>query len=336
MPDSLSISDNHIPRPATETPAADTSHVAATHHAHALTDSATHAPTDSAAHAFRIQRSATRDTTPVTIPRYGRDTVINTDLHAALSATYSTTGIDTAALKIAVPLKKSTWEDGLEGTPRPINAGDNSGVLTIITGMFVVMMFGFRQSKRLFKVLLKDLLGMRSPNVFDEHTSNETGVLTLMAMQWSVYTGLLLYILLSYLYNLPPAYAFTDIGRLILLTAGYYIFQLTAYNLVGYTFTSAEGRTYYVKGFTASQSLLSFLLIIPALVALFYRDASEAMLIASGALYLCFRVIFIIKGFRIFYQKIQSLLYFILYLCTLEIVPLIVLYNIALSLVNSD
>ncbi|MDE6655263.1 MAG: DUF4271 domain-containing protein [Muribaculaceae bacterium] len=45
---------------------------------------------------------------------------------------------------------------------------------------------------------------------------------------------------------------------------------------------------------------------------------------------------FIIKGFRIFYHKIWSLLYFILYLCTLEIVPLIILYLTALSLVNSN
>lgn len=285
---------------------------------------------------FHIPQFGRHDTLPVIIPRLGRDTVINTDLHAALSANFSTAGIDTAALKIAVPPKKSTWEDGLEGTPRPINAGDNSGVLTIITGMFVVMMIGFRQSKRLFKVLFKDLLGMRSPNVFDEHTSNENGVLTLMAMQWSVYTGVLLYILFTMLYHLPPTHAFSDIAQLIALTGGYYIFQLMAYNLVGYTFTTDEGRTYFVKGFTSSQSLLGFLLIIPALVALFYREAAETMLITAGALYLLARLIFIIKGFRIFYHKIWSLLYFILYLCTLEIVPLIVLYNLALLLVNSD
>ncbi len=325
MPDSLSISENHAP--LTVSPE-DTTLVSVPAHEIAMSDST--------AHAFHQLRTAPRDTTPVVIPRHASRNEINTDLHAALSATYSTGGIDTAALKIAVPPEKPTWEDGLEGTPRPINAGDNSGVLAIITGMFVLMMFGFRQSKRLFKVLLKDLLGMRSPNVFDEHTSNENGVLTLMAMQWSVYTGLVLYILFTYLYNLSPENAFIDIARLISLTAGYYIFQLAAYNLVGYTFTTAEGRTFYVKGFTASQSLLGFLLIIPVLVALFYRETAEAMLFTAGALYLVARFIFIIKGFRIFYQKIWSLLYFILYLCTLEIVPLIVLYNLALSLVNSD
>ena len=297
---------------------------------------APHRADNEGAGAFHIPKFVRHDTLPVIIPRFGRGTAINTDLQAALSASFSTTGIDTTALKIAIPPKKSTWEDGLEGTPRPINAGDNSGVLAIITGMFVLMMLGFRQSKRLFKVLFKDLLGLRSPNVFDEHTSNENGMLTLMAMQWSVYTGVLLYILFTVMYHLSPTHAFSDIAQLIALTGGYYIFQLVAYSLVGYTFTTDEGRTYFVKGFTASQSLLGFLLIIPALVALFYREAAEAMLIMAGSLYLLARLIFIIKGFRIFYHKIWSLLYFILYLCTLEIVPLIILYVTALSLVNSD
>lgn len=279
---------------------------------------------------------ATRDTTVITIPQAPRDTVIDTDLNTALAATYSTSGIDTMALKIAVPPPSPDWEDGLEGTPRTINAGDNSGVLTIITAMFVVMMLGFRQSRRLFKVLFKELLGMRSPNVFDENTSNETGVLTIMAVQWSVYTGLLLYTFISLTHAVASDSSFSDITQLICLTSVYYVVQYIAYSLVGYTFTTPEGRRYFVEGFTASQSLLGFLLIIPALVALFYHQAAETMLITAGTLYLLARVIFIIKGFRIFYHKIWSLLYFILYLCTLEIVPLIVLYNVALSLVNSD
>ena len=138
------------------------------------------------------------------------------------------------------------------------------------------------------------------------------------------------------LYHLPPTHAFSDIAQLIALTGGYYIFQLVAYNLVGYTFTTDEGRTYFVKGFTSSQSILGFLLLITALVALVFREAAEGMLITAGTLYLLARLTFIIKGFRIFYHKIWSLLYFILYLCTLEIVPLIILYITALSLVNSN
>ncbi|MBR5727625.1 MAG: DUF4271 domain-containing protein, partial [Muribaculaceae bacterium] len=49
-------------------------------------------------------------------------------------------------------------------------------------------------------------------------------------------------------------------------------------------------------------------------------------------LYICARFIFIFKGIRIFYSNLLSILYFILYLCGVEIVPLIVIYGITINL----
>ncbi|MDE6853726.1 MAG: DUF4271 domain-containing protein, partial [Muribaculaceae bacterium] len=45
------------------------------------------------------------------------------------------------------------------------------------------------------------------------------------------------------------------------------------------------------------------------------------LLIISLSIASISRLLFIIKGLRIFYTGIGSLLYFILYLCTLEIIP---------------
>ena len=51
-------------------------------------------------------------------------------------------------------------------------------------------------------------------------------------------------------------------------------------------------------------------------------------MVATGSvLYLVVRLIFICKGFRLFYDNLLSSVYFILYLCTLEIAPLILLYK---------
>ena len=264
------------------------------------------------------------------------DTVIHTDIDVALAARYSTAGIDTTQLVSVIPPPPPTWDQGLEGAPRQINAGDNSGVLAIVSGVFVLMMLSYRRCSRLFSSLFKELLGMRRPNVFDEHTSKETGVLTLMAMQWSVYTGLLLYTLVALTGNVAQSHAMEDILRLIGLTGAYYVFQLLAYNAIGYTFATPQQHRYFTEGFTASQSLLGFLLIVPALVAIFYHTLAYPMLILGGIFYFLARILFIVKGFRIFYQNIWSLLYFILYLCTLEIIPLFVIYRLALLLVGSD
>ena len=50
---------------------------------------------------------------------------------------------------------------------------------------------------------------------------------------------------------------------------------------------------------------------------------------ATGiVLYIIARVIFICKGFIVFYDNFYSLLYFILYLCTLEIAPIAIMVKI--------
>ncbi len=284
-------------------------------------------------HRLPVERDTLREIITVA-PAAPGDTLIDTDLDRALAASAYHPATDMAALRKTVPPPPPSWLDGLEGTPHPVGVGDDNGVLAVITAMFLVMLLSFRHCRRLFATLFQELLGMRQrANVFDEHTSNETQMMVLMAVQWSVYTGLLGYAALSRMYPLDPGGAFVHTLMLICLTASYYVFQLCAYSTLGYTFTTRAGKRHFVQGFTASQSLLGFLLIIPALVAIFYPEAGDVMLKVAAVCYLVARMVFIAKGFRIFYTKIFSLFYFILYLCALEIIPLIILYRIALILI---
>lgn len=271
----------------------------------------------------------------ITVPQIEPgDTVIDTDLDRALAASAYVPHTDIAALHKTVPPPAPSWQDGFEGMPRAVGVGDDNGVLAVITAMFLVMLLSFRHCRRLFATLFHELLGMRQrANVFDDHTSNETQMMVMMAVQWSVYTGLLGYCALSAVYTLAPGAAFLHTAMLIGLTGAYYVFQLCAYYTLGFTFASRAGRRHFVQGFTASQSLLGFFLIIPALVAIFYPSANELMLEIAAVCYLVARGVFIVKGFRIFYTNFFSLFYFILYLCALEIIPLIILYRIALILV---
>ncbi|MCD8385975.1 MAG: DUF4271 domain-containing protein [Bacteroidales bacterium] len=252
---------------------------------------------------------------------------------------------DEALIETEPELPTENWREGRLGDERPINIGDNSGVLAIVSCIFILMMLGYKQCRRLFSSLGHQLWGMRRrANVFDPHTSNETRYIVLMAVQWCVYTGLLLYSGISVASAdsalgvhalLLPGKAFVHTGLLIGLMAVYYVVQYGVYQLLGYTFSDSAGRRLFVKGFEASQLLLGFALIIPALVAIFYPDAAAVCVVIGISLYIVARVIFIAKGFRIFYTNFGSLLYFILYLCTLEIIPLILVCQIALFLVNS-
>lgn len=159
-------------------------------------------------------------------------------------------------------------------------------------------------------------------NAFDETGAGRRRVQVLLAVQFSAYCGVLLYAFLCPGALSDPRRALMSILALMLLAAGYYLFQLCAYAIVGYVFDPDPVRArQWVDGFCASQGLAGTALALPTLGLVFYPDAATAMLIIAASIYIAARLIFIGKGFRIFYTGFPSLVYFILYLCTLEIVP---------------
>lgn len=226
------------------------------------------------------------------------------------------------------------YTNGLVAETRPTQPGQNSGVLTILVLAFLFVAFSFKHYSRLFKHSTQDLWSMRRrENAFDEHTSNETRTLIAMLIQLWVYEGVLLFGKLS-TNTITEDKIFTIVISLIGLSAIFYILQLLIYNIIGYVFSDKVGTSLLIKGFNASQVLLGITLLVPAFISLFYPAHSGTMFGIAVLLYFIARVIFICKGFRIFYHNFGSLFYFILYLCTLEIIPVILVYSGATSVVG--
>lgn len=224
---------------------------------------------------------------------------------------------------------ETTYLSGLPAEPRQPRAATDSGILTLLTVMFLFVAFNFKHCAKLFGVLAADMWSVRRrANAFDDPTANETRVLVVLLFQLWVCEGLLTYAALSGLgYIAAPASIFKPIVALSGVAFVYYLSQLAAYRFVGYLFTDPIGASQWVKGFNSSQAFLGIALMIPALVTVFYPSATDAMLWAASGLYVVARILFIIKGFRIFYHNFPSLLYFILYLCALELVPLVLLVS---------
>ena len=97
-------------------------------------------------------------------------------------------------------------------------------------------------------------------------------------------------------------------------------------------FSDKDRAAQFVSGFNASQTLLGFFLLLPAMIALFYPSSVKELLFISVLLYFAARIIFIYKGFRIFYHNFSNLLYFILYLCSVEIIPVLLVLSGTFSL----
>lgn len=242
-----------------------------------------------------------------------------------------------SAAEDAVALTEHTpqWESGLEGDSRPSHPGHDSSLLALLGVVAVALMMCSRSMRRVLSALVGELWSVRPrANIFDEPVGFKSPSVIVLLAQYVVCTGLLLYCALDFFGVTVMPYTFVQVICVMGVSAGYYLFQLLAYSVVGYTFASSGARLQWLRGFNASVGLAGLALSVPVLVVLFYPSLASAALSLAAALYLVARTVFVIKGVRIFYDKIQSIVFFILYLCTLEIIPPIFVYFSASVLVN--
>lgn len=214
---------------------------------------------------------------------------------------------------------------GVAEAPRAQLPGYDSGILSIFIIGVLFVSVQLRGGRARMGKLFKDLWSVRRRvNAFDDPTVGEAGVVSSMTFMTCVCEGTLAFSLLRS-FGVATSGSMGSFALMPLAVGAailYYLFQLAAYDIVGYTFTDKVGRMQWIRGFNASQALLGLFLLIPALASLFYPASARMMFLIGLGAYLVARLVFIIKGFRIFYIGFSSLLYFILYLCTLEIAPL--------------
>ena len=227
---------------------------------------------------------------------------------------------------------------------KPSNS-HNMGMSFILGGLFLlfcILGLRFRNNSKYITSLLHNLVEVRvRSNVFDE-TVRETSFIVLLNLLWSCSAGIVLCALLAYTMPTDPASSFgiqalstkpalctaVCMGLMILYTCG----MALAYLTVGSVFYDAVHAKMWVKGFSASQGILAIVFFPLALLLLYCPQWWQELLWTALGTFLIAKFVFIWKGFRIFFTQFSSWVLFLYYLCSLEIVPLILTYWAACQL----
>lgn len=208
--------------------------------------------------------------------------------------------------------------------------GDTGTMSLIMLGVFFVVI-SYRTGYKYVEAFFHNMFSTRRrENVFEDHTVNETQILTALVLNTCIMEGVTLFYAMGYLMpslldHLHGA-IFMHVGIYAAAALVFYLMQLMVYNVVGHVFADSIATKLWTDGFKASQSLLGILLFPIVASFLVWPQHCKLLLIATVFLYFCLRIAFICKGFRIFYTNLPSLVYFILYLCSVEVVPLILMY----------
>lgn len=212
-----------------------------------------------------------------------------------------------------------------------------STVLILLIVSFLLTAYCYRKGFNYFSRLLRDLWSVkRTENHLDEHNANDLLLMTALIAITVIMEGIIVY---SAIRTNFPDYDIGDISRgmavSIGLAGGYYLLQMALVWLTGYIFSEKAETRIWVQGYNASQIVMGLALTPVALVILFVPEYDLPMISAAILLYMTAKAIFLIKGFRIFYTNIFRCFYFILYLCALEIAPLILFYKSILQVYES-
>lgn len=286
---------------------------------------------DTAAHA-RAQRRADDSAPRVRTDSIGSDTLATDSIAAAAPPR----PLEVKAAP-SPPPPPPAWLKGIEPVPRPQSPAGDPVVAGIFIVLFLIVSLCLRHMRRLFKMLWRDLTSIRSREKgFDERTPADLRMVAILYIQLIIFLAMLTQSALRLGGHIPPGVAPISLtGTLALMWALYYVVARSACFVLGYTFAPGEeAALQLVRGFNASQVLAGFVLAVPAVCAVFWPPNTLQAVIAAGAIYLLARIAFIVKCFKIFYSGTGSLLYFFLYLCTLEIVPMVIIYRCALSISN--
>lgn len=207
----------------------------------------------------------------------------------------------------------------MEPTLRIVPAASDSALLAALAAVMTVGLFCLPTLRRILIEMLRRLFRRNRNATATELTLSERLVVAVGMGQTLVFEALTLYALTGASAR-PPLAA---LAGLIILAAAMFCVQLAGYAATGYAFADAEATHSWIYVFILSQVLAGYLLIVPAMGALLYPDAAGWFIAGAGVCYLLCRILLYIRAFGIFYTDFGSIFYFFLYLCALEIVPLL-------------
>lgn len=219
---------------------------------------------------------------------------------------------------------------GLNAEPSGVHTPDNI-ILSVILALFVVMGLNAPNLRHIISTFFTDLVSRRQrANIFDIHnTAADARMILLMMIQTSVFEGVLLagWVTADGSNSYPLCVAALTGVAVIFNT-----FSYVACATVGYVFTTPENAGLWRHTLSTSQGLLGIGLLIPATISVLWAGDQSWAYISAILLYGIARMCYIFKGISFFYNNVLSSFYFILYLCALEIIPVLAVVHTAVVL----
>ena len=232
----------------------------------------------------------------------------------------STTVHDTIRAVIQIPR-------GHDGILHPALPQTENWVFVTILVLFLLLVFSISRSRGMLNEIIRNFFQVKErTSIFSKATINDFRFRFFLVLFSIVVLSLYAYLGLNGFKNLI---SFTGFSYFLIVFLIYFGIKLLLINLIGIVFFD---KTNLKMAKDSYFDVLSFLgiTIFPLLILNIYGPGFLSHLTVIFSIMACIiaLVLIIIKLFQIFFNKIATSFYILLYLCTLEIVPLLIMYKV--------
>jgi hypothetical protein len=195
---------------------------------------------------------------------------------------------------------------------------------------FFILIYQVGKNSKLLLAMMGKLFGNRTQTTSGEIFTGASPYILLFGIQTILLISAIIYChaLNNGIFQIEsPSEMFIFFGFTVLLLIFFTAYKYLTYSLIGYIFFDREAKQRWNNTFSSAICLSGSFLFFPTLI-LFYIGKIYIYGIYFVLLYFVFiQIILLYRQFVLFFNKKSSLLYFILYLCTQEIIPLVLLYK---------
>ena len=195
---------------------------------------------------------------------------------------------------------------------------------------FFILIYQVSKNSKLLLAMFGKLFGNRSQTTSGELFTGEVPNILLFCIQTILLISIIIYskvVSTGVFKEESPSLMFAFLGLTVLLLGVFIGYKYLSYAFIGYIFFDKEVQQRWNDTFSSAICLSGVFLFFPALI-LFYIEEICPYGVYFVLLYFVFiQIVLLYRQFVLFFNKKGGFLYFILYLCVQEIIPMFLLYK---------
>lgn len=235
--------------------------------------------------------------------------------------------------------KYTSIDNGHVGIKRFFSIEQIDGIFVLLLLCFTLLVHIHRKGFGFFKGNLRLVFSSRATtNLFSESTISEFWYNFLLLFQTVFLCSIVFFIYFfeSDVSDTYPDSPFATIISFVLLISLFIAFKSLFYRFIGFLFSIQNFITIWLRAYTIVVEMIGITAFIPVLLLIYFDYYHNILFIIFLFLLLASRLIIISRIVLFFLQKNVNFLYLIAYLCSVEIIPYILLYNGLLFLYKID